>query len=525
MNIKSRTSGVCCCSHNSRTDSIATTDLTRREFLGTTAGIVLVSSVLGKLKAESQDTAVPRPKPAKKALVVQPVFNCHIYERQEATSWRVTGAIQDESELRAEENHIRSDLERLSGLADFPLEIRPLITVRTVEEAAAASERPCDVRLVFAARRNVPVLEALIRPDRWNLMFVRHRSGPLYYMYIGVHAHYLRKRRDTITEPALGLDDIVVDDLADLCWRLRSLYAIKNTMEKRVVCIGTPAGWGADGAEAPKNAQETWKFQFITVPYPDLETLLRDATRNEKLLAKCRADAESYLSDPRVTTKTTREFIERAFVLTEVFRQLMAEAEADTITVHNCMTTIMPVSQTTACLSLTLLNDEGYLAFCESDFVAIPAGILLHYVSGTPVFFCNPSFPHKGMVTVSHCTAPRKMDGKTLAPAAILTHYESDYGASPKVEMAKEQVVTVIDPDFSGKRWLGFEGMIADNPFFPICRTQLDLKIHGDWERLLPEIRGFHWLLAYGSHLQSYGYAVRKVGLEWFSLTSARSDV
>src|SRR5690606_31095486 len=102
-------------------------------------------------------------------------------------------------------------------------EILPLATVRTVERAAAVAKTPHDVMLVFAARRNLPVLEALAAPgpstdplsERWVLMFVRHRSGPLYYMYIGAHTHFLRKRRDEFGQPNMGVRDIVVDDHAE----------------------------------------------------------------------------------------------------------------------------------------------------------------------------------------------------------------------------------------------------------------------------------------------------------------------
>ncbi len=83
----------------------------------------------------------------------------------------------------------------------------------------------------------------------------------------------------------------------------------------------------------------------------------------------------------------------------------------------------------------SLLNDAGYLAFCESDFVVITSGILLHYASGLPVFLNDPTYPHDGIVTLAHCTAPRKMDGRRAERAKILTHFESDYGAAPKVEM------------------------------------------------------------------------------------------
>ena len=65
------------------------------------------------------------------------------------------------------------------------------------------------------------------------------------------------------------------------------------------------------------------------------------------------------------------------------------------------MGTIMGMSQTTACLPLSLLNDAGYLAFCESDFVVIPSGVLLHYISGLPVFLNDPTYQHDGVVTLA----------------------------------------------------------------------------------------------------------------------------
>jgi len=371
-------------------------------------------------------------------------------------------------------------------------------------------------------------------PGKWTLMFVRHRSGPLYYMYIGAHTHFLRKTQDHFSQPGMDVHDVVVDDHGEILWRLRALAGLKNVLGRRVVAVGGPAGWGVGGKDAPQRARQTWKMDLCTVTYPELGKLIEKSREDAALVKRCRAEAAAYLEQQGVTLETSRESVERAFLLTEVFRDLLDEARADAITISDCMSTIMPISQTTACLPLSLLNDEGYLAFCESDFVVIPAGILLHHIARTPVFFCNPSMPHKclpteahdlapgnpdlGLLTVSHCTAPRKMDGKRPEPVRILTHYESDFGAAPKVEMAKGQKITVVDPDFAGRRWLGFSGRILDTPFFPICRTQLDVEIHGDWERLAEEIRGFHWMVAYGNYLREMGYAVRKAGLKWLQV-------
>jgi hypothetical protein len=166
------------------------------------------------------------------------------------------------------------------------------------------------------------------------------------------------------------------------------------------------------------------------------------------------------------------------------------------------------------------LNDEGLLAFCESDFVVIPAGILLHYVSGKPVFLHNSTFPHQAMVTCAHCTAPRRMNAKTYLPATITTHYESDCGAAPKVDMTLEQEVSFINPEYSTVRWVGLKGIIKRNPCYEICRTQQDVEIQGDWQKLLGEARDSHWMMVYGDQLRKIGYAAEKIGIRWEDIST-----
>jgi L-fucose isomerase-like protein len=153
------------------------------------------------------------------------------------------------------------------------------------------------------------------------------------------------------------------------------------------------------------------------------------------------------------------------------------------------------------------------MAFCESDFVVIPSGILLHGIANKPVFLNDPAHPHDGVVTLAHCTAPRKMDGVHSEPARILTHFESDYGASPKVEMRKAQKITNLVPDFNCKKWVGFTGDIVDVPFLPICRSQIDVGFKGDTQKLLGEMGGFHWMTSYGDYVRESEYALKKLGV------------
>ena len=81
----------------------------------------------------------------------------------------------------------------------------------------------------------------------------------------------------------------------------------------------------------------------------------------------------------------------------------------------------------------------------------------------------------------------------------------------------------MIDPDFGDKRWIGFRGTITAHPFHAICRSQIDVEIDGDWRALVEQMRGFHWMLAYGDHLKEIGYALRKLGIQWYNLTDERT--
>ena len=73
--------------------------------------------------------------------------------------------------------------------------------------------------------------------------------------------------------------------------------------------------------------------------------------------------------------------------------------------------------------------------------------------------------------TCAHCSAPRRINGDRYEPARILTHYESEFGAAPKVEVPAGQEVTCIDPEYATGRWVGIKGVVEKNPVLDICRA------------------------------------------------------
>ena len=497
--------------------------VTRRRFLYSVGALTAGGLALTAFDAAAgeSDTGPQRPPRLRKPLRVQPVLTYDVPKRREATSWRNWGGIQTEQDAAKEKERITGELHRLKAQADFPVEFLPLVAAKSGDQALAAlGQTEFDTLLLYAAGGGN--LEALVKKDRHNLMFLRHDPGPVYLWYEIVHPRFLRKTVDEYAQSGLDVWDVVVDSQDDILWRLRGLSGLKNTLGKRIIAIGGPGGWGEGGRQAPTISKNLWKLELVDYPYQQLEPRLQRAMQNAALVKRSEENAGRFLRQSGISLHTQRQFVNNAFVLTEVLKDIMDEAQTDAITINACMGTIMGMSKTTACLPLSLLNDEAYLAFCESDFVVIPSGILLHYISGKPVFLNDPTYPHGDVVTLAHCTAPRKMDGKKAERARILTHFESDYGAAPKVEMKLGQITTNLVPDFACKKWVGFAGTIVANPFLDICRSQIDVKIHGDSAALLEQMKGFHWMLSYGNYLRETGYALKKLGVDFLNVSAPK---
>jgi hypothetical protein len=491
---------------------------TRRDFLKG-AGVAALGSVAAggpawPLLAARPETAeaVWRPAP----LRVKPILVHDLPKRRPQTSWRSWGGIETEADARAEVARIQGELAALTKRAEFPLEFLPVSAVRQAKDLAGVKDTgEAQALLVYAAGGWMDVFDALDKTGKDRIYFCRHKSGPVYLWYEIISPRYLRQHGDSLAVKGVDEDDVVIDSQDELLWRFRALAGLRNTMGTKILAIGGPDAWAQPAGVVPKLVADIWKFDIVTVSYDELGGLIRGARADAATVRRARARADAYLRTAGTTLETDRPFVENGLLLDEVFRALMKRSGCRALTINGCMGTIMPLAETSACLTLSTLNDDGYLAFCESDFVVIPSGVLLANISGRPVFLNDPTYPHDSIITLAHCTAPRKMDGRKMEPARILTHFESDYGAAPKVEMAKGQLLTNIVPDFAHKRWLGLLGEIVDAPFLPICRSQIDVRYKCDDRTLARRMPGFHWMTGYGDFTKELGYALKRVGIEW----------
>ena len=238
-----------CCCPDAHGQGVSCAGTTRREFLTLAGGLgVLGTALTGMTWSDVQGAELKTP-PVRRALVVKPIFTYPQPQRSPLTSWRNWGGIETQEDVRAEAARIGGELAQLKATSDFPLEFLPLATVRRPEELAAHNEdiAKADLLLFYAAgdgggdlMANVNHIDQL---GKRIIFFVRHKSGPLYYWYEGAMARLLHQHTDDLATKSIGYEDVVVDSMDEVRWRLRALCGLCNTMGSRIVAVGGPGGW------------------------------------------------------------------------------------------------------------------------------------------------------------------------------------------------------------------------------------------------------------------------------------------
>ena len=495
--------------------------LSRRRFIGGVGSAAAFTSLawLAATQARAASAAlVPgQPLPPGAPLRVKPVLIFQLDQKRDRTSWRSYGGLRTRTDVDQELQRIAEELGRLRGQAEFPCELLPLATANTTEEANTLARTDGDAFLVFGASGAQQWIETIAATKKPTVLFVRHKSGPVYLWYEIAHWRLLRKSEDAKVEPNLDFDDVVVDDYGDVLWRLRALYGLKNTRGTTMLAIGGLTAYSKPGQErGPAHAKTVWGFDLKSAGYDELKDRVQKARADASVVKEAQRQSDALLATPNVTLDTDRGFVLNTYLALKVIKDMMRERGATNVGVADCMGGLIPIFDTPPCLALSVLNDEGLTAFCHTDLTHTMPGVLMRWISGKPSFVCNSHFLHHGLLTLAHCAAPRKMNGRDFEPTTLMTHYESDYGAATKVHYPKGQVVTCIVPNLHCTKWFAFRGKIVDAPSFDMCRSQMDLEIDGDWRTLTKEMEGFHTIVTYGDYLREAGYAVKKVGaIEW----------
>lgn len=153
---------------------------------------------------------------------------------------------------------------------------------------------------------------------------------------------------------------------------------------------------------------------------------------------------------------------------------------------------------TTACLSLALLNKDGIIGTCEGDIPTMISMHILNKITGMAGFQANPSRINikENKMVLAHCTMPLNMcDSYKLD-----THFESGIGVAVKGEL-KRQKITIFKLCRDLKNYFVTTGTIINNlNESNLCRTQIEIIIDNDIEYFLTNPYGNHHVIVYGDY-------------------------
>lgn len=264
----------------------------------------------------------------------------------------------------------------------------------------------------------------------------------------------------------------------------------------RVACVGRPSDWLVASDVDRGVLAARYGVAVVDVPLDAVVARYEgvDGARVDALVAE-------YLAHVAFVTEPAREDVARSLRLYAALRDLCAAERVCALTVR-CFDIVGRLGAT-ACVALSMLNDEGIVAGCEGDMQALLTMLLARRLLGAPAFMANPSRAAAGATVLAHCTVPRTM----CTALALRSHFESGRGVAPQGTLPAGPAA----PPYTLVKWGGAaldRAFVAEAPAVPVaaaahdehlCRTQVTLALDTR-PYLLARPIGNHHILVAGAH-------------------------
>lgn len=198
-----------------------------------------------------------------------------------------------------------------------------------------------------------------------------------------------------------------------------------------------------------------------------------------------------------------------AYKLQKALKKLKDKYELDGLTIR-CFD-LLETIKTTACLALSIFNQEKSVSTCEGDIPTMISMHVLKEICGQVGFQANPSRINKtdSTMVLAHCTLPLDM----AKAFSLDTHFESGIGVAIKGEL-KEDKVTIFKLSRNLKDYYVTTGRIIRNlNENNLCRTQIEISIDDNIAYFLERPYGNHHVVIYGDYKEKIIAYMKKICL------------
>ncbi len=286
---------------------------------------------------------------------------------------------------------------------------------------------------------------------------------------------------------------------------VRAVKGVTRLRGSRLGLVGGVSSWLVYSTVDPLLVEERLKVKIVDIPTSMLIELLKASETEHQLESKVVEKATRTLVPETEVAKALRMYV--------ALRKLLDAYKLDALSVK-CFD-ILRETGVTACLAVSLLNDEGVPAGCEGDIPATLTMMLGMWCTGEKAFMANPSLIDGDRVLLSHCTAPLSMCGST--GYELNTHYETNRSVGVSVAFREGEIVTIarLSPELDRIRLL--KGIVEKGSpkLEHHCRSQMLVRIvGGSPEMLLDESIGNHHVVLYGDYVKEFKLSAEMLGVK-----------
>ena len=289
---------------------------------------------------------------------------------------------------------------------------------------------------------------------------------------------------------------ILHGEMEDLVVEIKELAEYKvvrdSIAEARLGVIGKPSDWLIGSRVDYEHASHHWGTEFVDIELDEVYQALENVDS-----AKAKRIAADFLENAAAIVESNEADLVEASKIYLALKEVIADNDLDALTIR-CFDIVMELN-TTGCLALALLNNEGLVSGCEGDIPAAFTMFLVHQLTGVMPFMANPAAIDKknDEILFAHCTVATDISKNYI----VRSHFETGIGVGIQGIFEKGPV-TVFKIGGAGlEQYFVAEGEIIENLDSPnACRTQLKISLPQSSNYFLNDAIGNHHLIIPGYH-------------------------
>ncbi|MEZ5297651.1 MAG: hypothetical protein R2697_15655 [Ilumatobacteraceae bacterium] len=282
---------------------------------------------------------------------------------------------------------------------------------------------------------------------------------------------------------------VQVEERGEPASTIADLRAIHHFQHARIGLVGEPSDWLVASVPDRKAFRARWGPELVDVPVAEAIVHHGDAPDVDVQPVAIRFSGGHEPSTAMLSAAAMHPTLTR----------VIDAHRLDAVAVR-CFDFVTEL-QTSGCVALAQLNDDGIVAGCEGDIASTVAMMLVRELLGMPSWIANPARIDidRDELLLAHCTVAPSM----VENLEVHTHFESGLGIGLRGTFPPGPVTVIrLGGDALERAWFAEAEIDHGECKRDLCRTQVVLRGVERIDDLVEDPLGNHLVMVRGRHRQ-----------------------